>query len=279
MQCVHPILSPNGWVPCLHCIACRMSYSREWSTRLLHEASYHRKSCFITLTYSDENLPQNGSLDKSELQRFIKRLRFALGDQKIKYFACGEYGDDSDRPHYHAIILGWRPDLKDLKLATIKNGKKIFSSKFLCSVWSLGNNSVGSVTYDSCRYVVDYIMKKYNGQTAKEVYGDRVVPFRICSNGIGKRYAQDNQVRLKENLADTVRGVPIGLPRYYRKVLDIPTEDLAAKAIERQEKREEARRKKFGDDVLKYAFAELADRRQRELNLEARKSLKRKGKF
>ena len=85
---------------------CRIALSREWATRVLHESDYWDHSCFTTLTYNNEHLPKDGSLHKDELQKFFKRLRKYLGDRKMKYFACGEYGDEGHRPHYHAILFG-----------------------------------------------------------------------------------------------------------------------------------------------------------------------------
>ena len=94
-------------VPCGKCLACSSNYRRDWVARMLLESQAHSDSVFITLTYSDENLPDRGSLVKRDLQLFLKRLRRRLdrlNRDKIRYFACGEYGDNTNRPHYHAII-------------------------------------------------------------------------------------------------------------------------------------------------------------------------------
>ena len=98
---------PDGLeVPCGKCMACRQQKRKEWSMRVLHESTEYRNECFTTLTYSDDNLPENGSLVKRDLQLFFKRLRKALPpSQKIRYFACGEYGDTYFRPHYHTILF------------------------------------------------------------------------------------------------------------------------------------------------------------------------------
>jgi hypothetical protein len=99
--------SPQGlYVPCGKCIACRIARTREWTVRIMHEMSCHDNAVFATLTYDDDHLPPDRSISKDELQRFIKRLRKELGDRKIRYFACGEYGETTNRPHYHAIIFG-----------------------------------------------------------------------------------------------------------------------------------------------------------------------------
>jgi hypothetical protein len=93
-------------LPCGRCIGCRLERSRQWAVRCVHEASLHEKNCFITLTYSPENLPKDGSLDVSHFQKFMKRFRKRFGPG-IRFFHCGEYGESLSRPHYHACIFGF----------------------------------------------------------------------------------------------------------------------------------------------------------------------------
>ena len=191
MQCVKPfrIKNPDRFVykkpgqsvgpewlevPCGHCVACRIARSREWAIRILHETEFWESSCFVTLTYRDEDLPSNGSLERDALTKFFKRLRKDLGDRKIKYYACGEYGDTYGRPHYHAIIFGLNA-LKDKKLIE--------------SNWPYGWVKVGGVSYDSARYVAGYVQKKLYGKESKQ-YEDRGIlpPFSRISKGVGERY-------------------------------------------------------------------------------------------
>ena len=114
MRCINPITITNKAsisqeameVPCGKCIECRIHQRKEWSLRLLHEMAYHERSVFLTLTYSDENLPDDLSISKRHLQLFLKRLRKQSGRKGIKYFATGEYGESTQRPHYHAIVFG-----------------------------------------------------------------------------------------------------------------------------------------------------------------------------
>ena len=93
-------------VPCGKCVNCKLNYAKMWSIRIMHELKDWDSACFLTLTYDEEHLPKDGSLDKQDLQKFFKRLRFNLGGRKIKYFACGEYGEQYGRPHYHIIVFG-----------------------------------------------------------------------------------------------------------------------------------------------------------------------------
>ena len=73
------------------------------------EVMEHEASCFITLTYNDENLPNPPVVSKREAQLFIKRLRKLLYPKLFRYYIVGEYGDKSNRPHYHALLFGVSP--------------------------------------------------------------------------------------------------------------------------------------------------------------------------
>lgn len=202
---------------------CRIARSREWATRVLHEADSHDgKYCFVTLTYSDIYCPPGGTLRKSALQRYFKRLRKSLEgtDRKIKYFACGEYGDTTSRPHYHAIIFGLGLNPQDQTLIREK--------------WPFGHVKIGTLTYDSARYVADYIFKKYDDIKHNITYGDREKPFHIVSQGLGLQYALENKDQIIQQMGVTVRGVPTGLPRYYRKKLEIDSKEYAESRIEFQ---------------------------------------------
>lgn len=177
MQCTHPIRIRGGTYPCGKCLSCRIAKSREWSARLIHELGDWQEAVFVTLTYDDEHLPPNHSLVKKDLQKFFKRLR-RYYQKPIRYFACGEYGEKTNRPHYHAIIYG----------IGYKDRQVIKDSWRLCQ-WNnfQDKKAFGTVTYDSCRYVSDYIFKKYDKVKAEEVYLSKglEIPFKICSQKLG----------------------------------------------------------------------------------------------
>lgn len=123
-------------LPCGQCIGCRLAHSRDWATRCVHEAHMHDHNCFITLTYSPENLPEGGTLVRKHFTDFMKRLRKALSvdDISIRFFGCGEYGSKLERPHYHAIIFGY--DFPDKTLH--KAGRfNLFRSSLLERCWTL----------------------------------------------------------------------------------------------------------------------------------------------
>lgn len=192
-------------VPCGHCMGCRIARTREWTIRLLHESEFWEDTLFITLTYRDDDLPENNSLCPRDLTLFFKRLRKDLGNRKIKYYACGEYGDLFGRPHFHAIVFGLSANDKEL----------------IEQNWTKGFVKIGSVTYDSCRYVCGYVQKKLYGKGAKE-YEDRglIAPFSRMSKHLGESYVDKYYNKLWNQETVTVRGVPMGLPRYYQKKMD-----------------------------------------------------------
>lgn len=94
-------------LPCGGCLGCRMNRSLEWALRCKLELLEHREpSSFVTLTYADEHLPP--TLQKLHLSAFVKRLRARVAPRRFRFFACGEYGERTRRPHYHAILFGLR---------------------------------------------------------------------------------------------------------------------------------------------------------------------------
>lgn len=153
MKCLYPFLKPEYKIllPCNQCLPCRINRRRKWTARILLENKYHLHSSFITLTYSPENLPENGFLVKKDLQDFFKRLRRRIEPEKIRYFACGEYGSLRGRPHYHAIIFGLPPTPQTWDL--------------IDRSWSRGRVDVGMSEKDSIQYVAGYVAKKFNADT------------------------------------------------------------------------------------------------------------------
>ncbi len=141
-------------VPCGQCTGCRVERSRQWAVRCMHEASLHVDNCFVTLTYSDDNLPEYGSLVKSDFQKFVKRMRKRYA---FRYFHCGEYGEVTKRPHYHALLFGF--DFPDKVPWRKSKGYDIWRSPILEELWSHGNCEIGSATFESAAYVARYCVK------------------------------------------------------------------------------------------------------------------------
>lgn len=152
---------------CGRCIGCRLERSRQWAVRCMHEASLYEDNCFITLTYSDDYLPAFGSLEVRAFQLFMKRLRRRV-DRKVRFYHCGEYGDELGRPHYHALLFGM--DFADKYPWAERSGNVAWRSADLESLWKFGQSEIGSVTFESAAYVARYITKKITGKAAEDHY-------------------------------------------------------------------------------------------------------------
>lgn len=178
-------------IPCGHCIGCRLARSKEWVIRLcLEKAYYPDDSCyFLTLTYDPLHMPKDNQLRKKDLQDFWKRLR--KSGQKFRYFACGEYGENTHRPHYHAIVFGL--DIKDLQAYSLSDKlSQLYKSKTIQDIWSNGLVSIGFADSASIAYTAGYCEKK---QVAIDGSKDFVKPFVIMSRkpAIGTFYYLDNK--------------------------------------------------------------------------------------
>lgn len=211
-------------IPCGRCIGCRLDKSRQWAMRCVYEASLYEENSFVTLTYSPVHLPLDGSLVPFHLTDFFKRLRRRIEPRKVRFYACGEYGSLTRRPHYHAILFGYLPD--DIESEEVKSvdgtAKTIRHSKFLDDVWGFGHVSVGSVTFESCAYVARYFLKKVTGSAAAAHYGERVPEFSRMSRRPGIASVWFDRFRSDVTNTDTClsRGHPCKPPRFFDKCLE-----------------------------------------------------------
>lgn len=126
-----------------------------WAFRCLAEASLHRDNLFLTLTYSDDCLPPQGNLRHRDWQLFAKRVRRRLGP--FRYLMCGEYGEQTQRPHYHALLFGLH--VPDLDRYSVRRGYPVFRSDLLAELWGKGLLELGTVTAQSARYCAGYVLK------------------------------------------------------------------------------------------------------------------------
>lgn len=181
-------------LPCGQCIGCRIDRSRDWAARIVYESTLHPYNSFLTLTYNDQHLDSSGSLNKRDIVLFFKRLRNHFPKDKIRYFQCGEYGDQLQRPHHHAIVFGL--EFPDRVIWSIDPDNPLYVSEMLNKCWvdhtgeSLGFCVIGKVTFDSAAYVARYIQKKINGKMAAEHYGGRLPEYVTMSRspGIAKNW-------------------------------------------------------------------------------------------
>lgn len=256
-------------VPCGQCIGCRIERSKMWAARCYHEASLFEKNCFITLTYDNEHLPANGSLNKKHFQDFMKRLRFRFGSG-IRFYMCGEYGETYGRPHYHACLFNF--DFPDKKFFKKNNGNVLYTSEELQKLWTFGFSSIGAVTFQSAAYVARYIMKKITGKEAKnhyerfdsetgEVY--YLQPEYTCMSrrpGIGKDWIKKYDKDTYKDDFVIINGKKLRPPRYYDNYyVEINPQHMEQIKIEREL------------DALKYVDNNTKDRlRVREIVLKSK---------
>lgn len=124
---------------------------------MVHESDVHGPAWFATLTYADEKIPEHGSLCHEDMTLFLKRLRKRESGQ-VSYYYCGEYGETTNRPHYHAVLFG--PRFLDRDYHTSRSGAPVFLSDTLASAWSHGLCEVTGLTYGGALYVAGYVRKK-----------------------------------------------------------------------------------------------------------------------
>ncbi len=237
-----------------------------WGLRAVHESRSHEENCFITLTYSDDQMPASRSVSKEPLQKFFRDLRYVIKPTKIKYLACGEYSPqkrrpvgpfdpwefmgEGQRPHYHAVVFGL--DFKDKELWSMRNDNRVYTSDTLTSVWGQGHCTVGALTYESAAYVARYSLKKINGKLEQKPDPTTgLLPYeRTCpvtgeitmvekerfhtSNGIGK----DHYTRYRSDIYPgdrvVINGYQARPPRYYDKLFDSEEPDIMEEIKDRR---------------------------------------------
>nr|WAE43853.1 MAG: replication initiator protein [Microviridae sp.] len=272
VACTNPYIVPPGrMVMCGRCDDCRIARSREWAIRILHEMPQFGEKSFLTFTYDNVSLPGDYGLDKYEFQLFWKRMRKAC-NRKIKYFACGEYGERFGRPHYHAICFGLGLGDQDL----------------IEEVWENGFVDVGFVSYKSARYVADYLNKK---RMPNELLMGREPPFQLVSQGLGARFAFQNESQILRNGFVSMNGIKMTVPRYYRKKLHLINDDSMSEASQKGFSKKVAEAMK-GLGIVKNAQGGLdnddrrriydywaTERRQAALNTKAKLNLRKKMTF
>jgi hypothetical protein len=207
-------------LPCGQCIGCRLDRSLHWAVRCMHEASLYEENCFITLTYDDDHLPVDGSLDKAHFQKFMKRLRKRFRGRFIRYFHCGEYGEQLSRPHYHACLFNL--DFPDKEAIRELASGFLYRSAILEKCWGHGFCSVGAVTFESAAYVARYCVKKVTGDARFDHYvsPDGVVmapEYTTMSRrpGIGRSWYEKYSGDVFPWDECIISGRPVKPPRYY----------------------------------------------------------------
>lgn len=200
----------------------------------MHEATLNEDNCFITLTYDNKNLPSDGSLDKEHFQLFIKKYRKSIEPKRLRYYHCGEYGEQLGRPHYHAIIFGH--DFDDKVHIKGEGLSKLYTGEKLEKLWGKGSVTIGSVTFESAAYVARYVLKKVTGELAQDHYErvnvlgeitDLVPEYTTMSRrpGIGREWYEKYKDEVYPDDFIIVRGKKMKPPKYYQQFFAIAEEE------------------------------------------------------
>lgn len=228
-------------LPCGQCVGCRLERSRQWAIRCMHEASLHKENCFITLTYDDYHYDQlsEGSLAVDEFQRFMKRLRKEYGpgvkaefekglrtSPSIRYYHCGEYGEEFGRPHYHACLFNF--NFPDRVLWSRRVGGPVYKSVSLDRIWGNGITEIGEVNFESAAYVARYVMKKINGEERHAHYGTKSPEYSTMSRrpGIGSGWYDLFKKDVYPSDSVVVRGREIRPPQFYDRKIEVDNPDV-----------------------------------------------------
>lgn len=223
-------------VPCGHCLECRLQHASEWSVRCYLESLEYETNLFITLTYAYDKK----TLSKRDLQLFIKRLRDKFPN--IRYFACGEYGETTHRPHYHVLLFNCD------SISFTSTGKRslsgyYFKSPVIENAWSHGLVDIGEVSRESIGYVARYTQKKVD-----QINVDKD-EFIIMSKGIGLSWYEKHKDLLWSYDCIIAPGLKHAkVPRYFYKKMQI--EDPV---------RFEELKKRHVEMANTYAFSNLLD--------------------
>lgn len=266
-------------LPCGKCMLCTRRYRLHWVLRCVHELHYYDEACYLTLTVDDSHInivfPPLGraftssfvwnSLSHVPFQRFMKRLRRRLDygvssdlivsgkplkhiyhgevGKPLRFYMCGEYGDKSHRPHYHAIVFGfYPPDALPL------HGTKLFVSPFLSQVWPFGFHTVARVEPDCISYVAGYVDKKMDN-SRMEWASNNVSPEYTCMSrgckeigtaGLGSKFACDfvddiwpenDDGTFARDYCIIGKNSRVRTPRYYDKLLSLRLPEKYARLL------------------------------------------------
>lgn len=244
MRCISPLRLKSGQdVPCGKCNFCLQSRRLDWTFRIAQEWKVSSTSYFLTMTYEDEQLPHRidshlPTLVKEHHVLFMKRLR-KWNPIPIRFYMVGEYGTETQRPHYHYIIF----NLVDDVVSQID------------MIWQLGFVRVDKVAFASIHYVTKYHVNRFGD------YKGRDPPFCAMSRrpGIGTNYLRTHlhwhRVDMKNYVQ--VNGILGRLPRFYKEKIftDLERQRLAIEALRLGDLKylEEVERLcRFSDDPFTY---------------------------
>lgn len=196
-------------IPCGKCQGCRIDHSREWANRLIMEKQYSTEAYFLTLTYDNEHVPKSfykakdfdetGEIHESltlrmdDVSKFLKNLRKVYGDG-IRFYACGEYGEKTHRPHYHMILFNIHLD--DLQSYGMSDSFEIQESPTISRIWNMGRVVIAPCNWQTCAYVTRYVTKKCTPEQRWKYEYFNIEPERCRMSrmpGIGRQWFDDHK--------------------------------------------------------------------------------------
>lgn len=212
---------------CGQCIGCRLEYSRQWATRIVHESKLYDVNSFVLLTFRESMF----SLDYSYYQLFMKRLRKHFA-QEIRFFMSGEYGSRYGRPHFHAALFNCGFSDK-VYLKKSDAGFNLYRSATLEKLWPHGHASIGDLSFESAAYIARYVTKKITGDqgvdpeileildpdTGEMWFRRKEFARMSLRPGIGARWLDKFWSDVYPTGKVLSRGVESRAPRYYDKRL------------------------------------------------------------
>lgn len=237
-------------IPCGNCIGCRLDYSREWANRGYLEAKCWDQNWFVTLTYDEDHItvPEEtiddqgftytqeenwiGTLVPQELTAFMKALRQIMKrEQKqdgIRFMACGEYGSEGERPHYHIILFNCNLPIDSFYNPRIINNEIYWQNKIIERSWGKGICNISEANWNNIAYTARYITKKINGKESDQIYKERgqIKEFFRVSRmpGIGQLYYEKHKKEIYDrdeiiikNKAGIVSSKP---PEYFDRLYE-----------------------------------------------------------
>jgi len=236
-------------VACGQCLGCRLDHSLMWAIRIVHESSLYldqQGNSFVTLTYRDPSectekqyddgyfIPSDYSLKPSDVSKFIRRLRKSVS-HKIRYFYCGEYGDENQRPHYHVCFFN--QSFNDQVLWKDEEGFYTYTSPSLEKLWPWGFSTVQELNFETAAYTARYSLKKITGKKAEDHYlrcdEDGVAYWLLpeyirmstgrnkpCGLGAGFYEKYTTDIFPADEVPVSGKGVIRKVPRYYQNILE-----------------------------------------------------------
>lgn len=246
----------NLALPCGKCIGCKSSYATQWANRCTHETTQWKNNCFLTLTYDDDHIPEDGALRPDHLQKFLRKLRKRARDPTsaidrdrnygLRFFGCGEYGEQEGRPHYHLLLFNC--NFAD----RYRVHSRLTESPLVGELWEYGSNRIGEATAAAANYIAQYSLKKQSRRNYISADGvDLPHPFLRMSvrPAIGLAWLDQYETDLHQGYL-VAKQHKQGIPRYYKKKIKERNRELAE---EIQWKIEQNRQKHPNDRNLESA--------------------------